>query len=54
MKEPCLICGFLFEGDGTHRGKTCPKCGQQYEYEEGWQIILTEEQKRLLLRTKYL
>ena len=43
----CIICGEEFEidlyGDGN-----CPNCGQRYEYEEHYQIVLSKSQVALL------
>lgn len=43
----CDICNTKFEipnyGDGA-----CPSCGQKYEYEEGFTVIITPKQMELL------
>ena len=43
----CEICGhgWMCEEYGATE---CPKCGQDYNYEEDIHIILTEEQKHIL------
>ena len=43
MKAKCILCGASKHVD-SFDDWTCEKCGQQYEYEEGHRIVLTEEQ----------
>lgn len=42
----CLICEKHSPTslNDTYRGGRCIHCGQSYEYEEGWQVVLTEKQ----------
>jgi len=43
----CIICETKFLIDNYGEGN-CPTCGQLYEYEEHYQIVLSEKQVRLL------
>lgn len=44
----CVICQTTFPVV-KYRGGTCPKCGQVYEWEEGFTPVLTEKQRGVLL-----
>lgn len=44
----CAVCETEFEIDKYGEG-VCPKCNQVYSYDEGYSLILTEEQRQLLL-----
>lgn len=50
-KITCLICENKFEIDKYGKGK-CDNCGQEYEYEEGYRIVLSNKQKELLSKLK--
>jgi uncharacterized Zn finger protein (UPF0148 family) len=43
----CQICDapMVFNAYGKN---VCPKCGQQYDYDEGQHIVLSDEQRELL------
>jgi DNA-directed RNA polymerase subunit RPC12/RpoP len=46
----CEICTTEVAVGDTQKysGVHCPKCGQEYGYDEGLAIVLTEEQKLVL------
>tara|TARA_R110000850_G_scaffold260564_1_gene387889 strand:+ start:35 stop:220 length:186 start_codon:yes stop_codon:yes gene_type:complete len=46
----CIICETKFDVDAYDDAglNKCPKCDQVYNYDEGLQIELTEDQKRAL------
>ncbi len=46
----CLMCNRSSPTtlNDTYRGGVCIHCGQKYQYEEGWQIVLTEKQMEAL------
>lgn len=50
----CEICDTAIEEIGMKAldDLVCPTCGQRYQYEEGYQIILTQEQCELLRQAK--
>ena len=43
----CDICDHEFTID-KYGGGCCPKCGQEYDYDEGSMLILSDEQKAIL------
>ena len=43
----CEICGNKFY-IGTYSGDYCKKCGQQYDYDEGHFLVLSDEQREFL------
>ena len=43
----CEICKCEFAIE-TYGDGVCPLCGQRYIYEEGHQIVLTDEDKEIL------
>ncbi len=47
----CDICNSEFTID-TYGDGVCPKCSQEYIYEEGHMIVLNDEQKQLLRDAK--
>jgi hypothetical protein len=44
---PCFINPHGYE---SYANNTCPDCGQEYEYEEGNMLALSEEQLQLLAK----
>ena len=44
----CGLCGAEFKIECWGSG-SCPKCGQEHEYEEGHMLVLSDEQKQILL-----
>ena len=49
----CDICDYEFRSGGYGK-HTCPHCGQEYEWEEGYFPILTQRQKDLLRKDRQL
>lgn len=47
----CTICGGKVEGE-EYGDSQCLACGQEYEYEEGPQLVLSDEQIALLKAQK--
>jgi len=46
-RAKCDICGHD-QVVGTYSDWVCEQCGQEYEYEEGHSIVLTEAQRDCL------
>lgn len=44
----CIICDLIFAINSWYGDTSCPFCGQQYEYEEGITIKLSDKQMVLL------
>ena len=43
----CDVCNHEFTIEGFYGG-CCPKCGQEYGYDEGMMLVLSDEQKEVL------
>lgn len=43
----CTICGKTIQHE-TYDDFKCPKCGQEFIWDEGHQIVLTDSQMELL------
>lgn len=48
----CDVCDHKFTLDRYSYG-CCPKCGQEYGYDEGSMLILSDEQKEVLRKHAY-
>lgn len=44
----CDVCGGEVPTKGYMAYRICPHCGQEYDYDEGYMIILSDEQKEVL------
>lgn len=45
---PCLVCSQKIEVPDPYEATTCGVCGQDYDYDECYSIVLTDGQKALL------
>jgi len=48
MKSPCLICDTENERKHYVDDYTCSRCGQEYSFDEGVLMMLSEEQYEIL------
>jgi Zn finger protein HypA/HybF involved in hydrogenase expression len=52
MKFACEICDTEIITTSDYDGGRCPKCGQEYEYNEGVMMYLTEKQIEILRQSR--